>query len=484
MSHPFVAFNAIYGSVVGVDVHKRTHVARYLRPLGPNEYEKEIREFGTFKSGLNELCDWVIEKGASQAIMESTGVYWNTLEMMLSYNNIPSMVVNPCHVKNLPGGKTDTTDSEWLAKVGCCGLVKGSFIPDRLFSKLRDLSNYRASLVKEYSGWKNRLNKTLVTNGIRLDLIASDIHGVIARILLDAILDGKTSEEAAALAGKRVRASEDDIKEALDCDFNMIDRRLIRKYYRKVIQLEQEICEANATLRVEAEPLRDYIDRLTTIPGVDEIAAIRCLAEFGTDMTRFKSYRHLSSWRGVSPGNNESAGKRKSGKRSKGDQRARSTAIERANARIKIDRQMKAKHDTLVYRKGHKKAICAVAHKIVRIMYCLIAGGDVYRDGTVNYKESIVKRNAPRWIRQLKTIGMISSGGMVDPKFNRQKKVSAVRAEAVPSERGGSKVAGKPEAAVVAEAVPSELKAMKRPRGRPKGSGEKGVPPSVPKEPN
>jgi hypothetical protein len=145
---------------------------------------------------------------------------------------------------------------------------------------------------------------------------------------------------------------------------------------------------------------------------------------------------------------------------------------------------MKAKYDTLVYRKGHKKAVCAVAHKMIRIMYCLISRKEVYRDGTVNYKELIVKRNAPWWIRQLKELGMISSGGMVDPKFNRQKKGSAVRAEAVPSERGSSKVAGKPETAAVAEEVPSGLKVMKRPRGRPKGSGKKGVPPPVSKDPN
>jgi hypothetical protein len=148
------------------------------------------------------------------------------------------MVVNPYHVKNPPGRKTDTTDSDWLAKVGCCGLVKGSFIPDRLFSKLRAHFNYRASLVKEYSGWQNRLNKIIVTNGILLDLIVSDVHGFTARILLNAILEGKTPKEAAALAGKRIKASEYDIKESLDCDFNMIDRWIIRKYYRKVIQLE------------------------------------------------------------------------------------------------------------------------------------------------------------------------------------------------------------------------------------------------------
>jgi transposase len=461
MDNISVSFKAMFPSVIGVDVHKEENVACYYRPLGQDMYEKEIRRFSTLHSGIQELCRWAKQKNVAKVFMESTGVYWVTLSRALAEHGLDASVVNPYHIKNIPGRKTDTADSEWIAKVGSCGLVKSSFTPDSLMFRLRQLSKIHTKLVKERTSWKNSLNKVLVEAGLRLDIAATDAHGVSSRMMLEALMNGLGPEEALRRAGNRLKTPKNILRDALECNEDLVRDTAVNWHYKKVVEAEEQVSQISDELIAAASPIMEYVNRLMTIPGINEISAIKILSEIGSDMTKFGSPEKLSSWAGVCPGNNESAGKRKSGKTVKGNRRIRTILIECAHAAAKSKSALSDKFKILHFRRGYKKAIVAIAHKIVRIIYCIISRQEVYNDLTVNYTKEMVKKNAPRWIKQLSMFGLIAltSTSVKESVTSKEKKPKS-----------------EPKKPMVAKSCASAIDqpvAEKRPRGRPKGSGKK-----------
>jgi transposase len=296
----------------GLDVHKKTVVCTVLSENAHGEVGKQTREYGTFRRDLTKLASWLRESAVEIAVMESTGIYWKSVYEAIEREEVKVYVVNARYVKNVPGRKTDVGDSEWLAELARCGLLKASFIPPRDLRELRLLTRYRGKLVGTMSAEKNRLHKILYGCGIRLGNVVSDIDGVSARRMIAALIEGdKEPNEIVQLASKRLNKKIPELIDALDGDLTDRHRFLLRGIHSHIRWLEDRIREIDRQVVAAMEPYKEEWQLLQTIPGIDTLSAAMLLAEIGPDMSCFGSKDHLSSWAGMCPGNNESAGKKK-----------------------------------------------------------------------------------------------------------------------------------------------------------------------------
>jgi transposase len=296
----------------GLDVHKRVVVCTVLIENARGQIERQTREFGTFRKELNKLAEWLSESEVEIAVMESTGIYWKSVYEAIEREEVKVYVVNARHVKNVPGRKTDVGDSEWLAELARCGLLRASFIPPHDLRELRLLTRYRGKLVGTLSAEKNRLHKILDGCGIRLGNVVSDIDGVSAREMIEALIEGnKEPYEIVLLARGRLNKKIPELIEALDGELSDRHRFLLKQIHSHIKWLEDRIREINRQVVAAMKPYREEWHLLQTIPGIDELCAAMLLAEIGPDMSCFGSKDHLSSWAGMCPGNNESAGKKK-----------------------------------------------------------------------------------------------------------------------------------------------------------------------------
>lgn len=296
----------------GLDVHKKTVVCTVLKEEAEGLIIKSSREYQTFRSRLKELAHWLVELGVELAVMESSGIYWQSVYESLEAANINTYLVNARHVKNVPGRKTDVKDSEWLAELARCGLLRASFIPPRDLRELRFITRYRRKLVGYLVGEKNRLNKLLDGCGIRLGCVVSDINGVSAQRIINALIAGnKSPEEMAELVVGQLEKKKPEIRLALDGFLSDRHRFVLKRITNHIKWLQQQIAEIDAQVVAAMEPYQREWQLLQTIPGIDQIGAAMLLAEIGTDMGRFGSKERLCSWAGMCPGNNESAGKKK-----------------------------------------------------------------------------------------------------------------------------------------------------------------------------
>jgi len=280
-------------------------------------------------------------------------------------------VVNPQHVKNLPGRKTDMTDAEWLCQLLECGLLRASFVPPRPIRQLRDLTRYRRSLIGERQRQANRLHKILEDAGVKLSCVATNVLGVSGRMMLEALVGGSRDPQVLAeLAKGKLRKKIPALKAALEGDFKAHHALLVGHILAHIDYLEETIAAITSEIETQLVPLADKAERLDTIPGVGPITAQVIIAEIGPDMSRFPSHRHLASWAKVCPGNDESAGKRRSGRTGKGNRHLRSALIEAAQAAAHTkNTYLRAQYEQIKRRHGHNKAIVAVAHSILVAAY-------------------------------------------------------------------------------------------------------------------
>lgn len=303
---------AICRCSAGLDVHKATVTCTILREDEAGKIKKSSQEYSSFKRELRRLAEWLKASEVELAVMESTGIYWKTVYEVLEAYGIRVFVVNARYVKNVPGRKTDVQDSEWLAELARCGLLRASFIPPRDFRQLRLLSRYRLKLAGYLSGEKNRLHKVLEDCGIRLGCVVSDINGVSAQRMIEALIEGRLGPaEMAKLAVRRLRKKEAQLELALEGNMSDRHRFLLRQIISHINWLERQIAEIDSQVGKAMEPYKQEWELLQTIPGVDETSAAMLLTEVGVDMSQFGSPGKLSSWAGMCPGNNESAGKKR-----------------------------------------------------------------------------------------------------------------------------------------------------------------------------
>jgi transposase len=303
----------LFMSAAGLDVHKELIVCTVLQVTAEGEVKKETKQFSSFRKDLQILAQWLKSLNVQVAVMESTSVYWKSPYEALESVEIPTLVVNARHVKNVPGRKTDVQDSEWLAQLVLCGLLKGSFIPPKDLRELRMLTRYRRKLTGMRASEKNRLQKILDDSGIRLSCVVSDIDGVSARKMIQIIIEKgfiTLDEVKKAVKGQLKRKTQEL---ALSLDGRISDRhRFVLKQMQKHIQnLDEQLQEIDDQIVAAMKPYHQEWQILQTIPGIDVIGAAMLLAEIGVDMSKFGNKDRLCSWAGISPGNNESAGKKK-----------------------------------------------------------------------------------------------------------------------------------------------------------------------------
>lgn len=394
----------LHKRVAGIDVHRMKHVVTTLIEDETGSIGKQTREFGGFKRDLKALAEWLRALGIQLVIVESTGIYWKSVFAHLENVGLTVWVVNAHHVKHVPGRKTDVADSEWLAQLGRYGLVRGSFIPPRDLRELRLVTRYRRKVSAQLAAEKNRMHKLLDDAGIKLGGLVADINGRAARAIVDGLIDGLPPEQLILLAG-RLRAPRDALLASLDGDLSPRHILLLTQLRAHVRHLEERLAKLDAYLIEAMAPYEWAFKLLQTLPGLDEIGAAMILVEIGDDLARFGSAERFASWAALCPGNNESAGKRKSGKTRKGNTTVRYLLCEAANGAIRTVSVFRDKYRGLVVRRGHKKAIVAIAHKLIRTIYFMLTRRQAYRDSGFDYAAANVKKNASRWLKALKRFG-------------------------------------------------------------------------------
>ena len=397
----------VHACCCGLDVHKKKVVACLMSDGAAASRHKEVRTFGTMTHELLALADWLTAAGCTHVAMESTGVYWKPVFNLLE-GSLEVMVVNAQHIKQVPGRKTDVRDAEWIADLLQHGLLRGSFIPPQPQRELRDLTRHRTTLVAERARIVNRLQKVLEDANIKLASVASDIAGVSARAMLQALLDGeRDSGVLAQLAQGRMRTKRDLLEQALVGRMRPHHALLITEHLSHIEYLDESIARFTTELKKRLNSAEAEIILLDTIPGISRRAAEVLLAEIGSDMSRFPSAKHLASWAGICPGNHESAGKRKSGKTRKGSRWLRQVLIEAAHGAAHTKQTyLGALYRRLAARRGTKKALVAVGHAILVIVYHVLTRREPYQDLGVNYFDERDRQAVERrLVRRLEQLG-------------------------------------------------------------------------------
>ncbi len=363
----------------GLDVHKRTVVACIRRVEPTGRARESVRTFGTMTDELLALSDWLAEHGVTHVAMESTGAFWKPIFNILE-GDLEILLVNPQHIKQVPGRKTDVTDCQWIAQLLQHGLLRGSFVPPKPIRELRDLTRQRSQLVAQKASVANRIQKVLEDANIKLSSVATDVLGASGRAMIRALIAGEADPgELAELARRRLRRKMPALRTALRGQVTEHHRFMLRMLRDQLDCLEGLIAGFSARIEAVMPPFAEAVQRLTTIPGVDRRTAEGLIAEIGTDMARFPTADHLASWAGMSPGNNQSAGKRRSGRTTKGDRWLRQALTQAAWAASHTKGSyLSAQYHRLAARRGKKRAIVALGHTLLTIVYYVLKRQTAY----------------------------------------------------------------------------------------------------------
>lgn len=384
----------------GLDVHQATVVACVIVGKAGAKPRKETRTFRTVTRELLALRDWLKELGVTHVAMESTGVYWKPVYALLE-DDFELVVGNAQHIKNVPGRKTDIKDSAWLADLLRHGLIRKSFVPPKPLRALRELTRYRRTLVESRAAERNRLQKLLEAANIKLASFISDVFGASGMAMLRALLANEADPaQMAQLAKGRMRSKVADLELALEGRLDDEHRFVLALQLERLGQADATLAALDARIEAKMAAYEPERQRLMTIPGIDRVLAAVLVAEVGVDMTVFPSAAHLASWAGLCPGNHESAGERKSSQTRKGNVHLKTGLVEAANAASrKKGSYLKDKFFRLKVRRGHKRAILALGHKILVAAYHVLAKATDYVDLGGAYLDTL---NTTRVANQLK----------------------------------------------------------------------------------
>jgi transposase len=422
----------IYQRCAGLDVHKKNVVAFVILLNELGEKQVALRTFESMTAGLLALSEWLSVQGVTHVAMESTGEFWKPVYNLLE-GNFELLVVNAQHIKQVPGRKTDVKDAEWIAELLRHGLLRGSFIPPQPQRDLRDLTRQRTNLVQDRATVINRLHKVCEWSNIKLSTVVTDITGVSARLMLEAILHGQTQPQTLAnLAKGRMRNKRTELERALTGIVREHHRFLLAQHLSQIDFLDEQIAlydEQIATYIAQtsseptppspslpadtgpqspSEPAKPLeweaaVALMDSHPGINQRMAEQLLAEIGSDMSRWASDAHLASWAKVCPGNHESAGKRYPSSIGHGNRWLRSALVQVAWAAVKVKNSY---HASLYYRlsarRGSTRAIVAVAHHIRKSLYHMLKKHEPYRELGPSHlderhKETLIRHTVRRF---------------------------------------------------------------------------------------
>ena len=380
----------LYGCCAGLDVHKNTVVACRRRLAQDGQVEQETRTFSTMTADLLELADWLAQAGVTQVAMESTGIYWKPVWHLLE-DRFGLILVNARHIKQVPGRKTDVKDAQWLAELLQFGLLKASFIPPPPIRELRALTRQRTALVNDRARVANRIQKVLEAANIKLSSVATDVLGASGRAMIDKLIAGEQDAEILANEARgSLKRKTPALRQALQgrvTPHHRFQLRLLMDQIRQmddwIARLDGQVAEVIERAPVDQpdrpSPLAEAARRVATIPGVGRRVAEVIVAEIGPDVRPFATAGHLASWAGMCPGNHQSGGKRLSGKTSKGNQALRVMLVQAAWAASHTkETALSATYRRLTKRLGKKKALVALGHKLLRIIYQVLSKGVEY----------------------------------------------------------------------------------------------------------
>ena len=397
----------IYPCCCGLDIHKKSVVACVLTTADDGRVQKATRTFGTMTDDLLAMLDWLTGAGCTHVAMESTSSYWRPVYNLLE-GQVALLVANAYHVKAVPGRKTDVKDAEWLADLLRHGLIRGSFIPSPEQRYRRDLTRYRTHLVEERARLTNRLQAVLEDANVKLASVVTDVRGVSARAILEALLAGATDPTLLAeLARGRLRTKRDELARAVVGRFTGHHAFLLTEHLSHLDYLEEAMARVSAEIAARLREDLAAVELLDTVPGISARSAEVLLAELGTDLSRFPDAKHLASWAGMCPGNAESGGKRLSGKTRKGNQALRQTLIQIAHVASKTkDTYLAAQYRRIAARRGKKRALVALGHSVLVIVYHILTRRQPYHALGVAYFDQLDhQRVEQRLVRRLERLG-------------------------------------------------------------------------------
>ena len=372
---------AINVPACGLDVHKDIIEATVIDAEGNFIY----KSFDTMRKSLTELTNWILSFGCLTVLMESTGVFWIPIyEMLEKVAGMNVSVGNASHMKNVPGRpKTDKEDSKWIARLCMMGLILPSFIVGPKFRELREFTRYHKKLVQERARVLNRIEKLLQMNGFRLSSVVSSINGVSAMNFLKKLqLNGiVTVEDINQLRTRGLRKSSEEIERAISGHMKFTSRLLLGRMLSRLETLDKEIAEIYELMVKMSKDHAPSIKIIESIPGMAEQSAMYIIAEIGTEMSPFRTSRHLAAWAGLAPKVSESAGKIKSSKTKKANAYVKSILTECAWSAVRSrNTRLSNWYWSNVKRLGQKKAIIAVARKLLVYIYAMLKSGELYDD--------------------------------------------------------------------------------------------------------
>ena len=396
----------------GVDVHKSFLVATIIKTTGGIEPSYQKRRFSTFNNSIFEFKKWLLENECLYVCMESTGKYWIPVFNLLE-DEINVTIANPKWVKAVKGNKDDTKDSKWIGDLFRLGLVRGSYIPCKKIRILREFTRYRYKLVSCRSSEKNRYQNALTVCNVALDSVVSDIFGKSSTSIIDYLLEQSgTSIDHEVIASKllkRLKTKEDAVIESIE-GYQMTDSQkyrmhLVRAHMDYITAAINDVDSEIESLISSDPDYQNAAELLCTIPGVKHDSAITIISEIGIDMSQFCTSKRLCCWAGLTPGSNESAGKKKSVRITRAGVYLKPALVQCAHAAVKSNKSpyYKKKYESLVKRRGKKRAIIAIARMILTAIFQMLTTGetwnpcDLYK---IDMPEALLEKQKQKAIKQ------------------------------------------------------------------------------------
>jgi transposase len=399
--------DVMHSNSAGLDIHKDTVVAA-IRLHNQGQVTRVTRTFGTMTKDLLALQDWLDAQHITHVAMEATGVYWKPIWHVLE-NGFELLLINPAHVKAVPGRKSDVNDAQWIAELLAHGLLKSSFVPATPIQDLRELTRTRKQLIREKVRYAQRLQKTLEDANIKLSSVASDILGVSGQKIMQALIAGERDPKVlASLAQGKLKTKIPVLEQALYGRFTAHHQFMLSTLLQQVHALEGSIAKLDARIEEMMRPFNSALALLVTIPGVGLETARVIVAELGVEMTRFPSADHLVSWVGLCPRLDESAGKRRSTRIRMGNAWLKTALVQASQVASRASSgYVPSRFQRLKTHRGAKKAIVANAAFLLRAVWHVLSRFEPFRDLGEDFFEGRGRdRQVEKLMGQLKALGV------------------------------------------------------------------------------